>query len=465
MRKLWIGLLVLAILLFAAILIVPSFFDWNAHKKRIAAAVLEATGRELTIRGDIDVTILPSPGLRVADVRFANVYGAAAPDMVRLEEARVSIALGPLFEGRIAAVVTLVKPIINLETLKDGRTSWDLHTNKPAKKGETAKGGGPAGSAGLPFDVELQDFHIVDGTVSYFDARSGLFERIDRLKSNVSFDSLTGPFRVQGEGVLRGVPAEIEISTGRVTEKKPLPVSLALRSSRGNAAIQFQGQLSELTAAGEFRGEINATAADPGALIAAMTQRTAPAFLSQEFKLVTRIEASRPRIELNALQFNLGKARAAGIVELAFGDVPDVKIKLNSNNLDLDGLSLAPGAKPVSEATGPEARRASAKLPKEKKGDENFRFPENLNVSIQLNTDVVQIRKALVRDVSVLASLHKGRLTIVNAQATMPGNSQLGVKGTVTSGKTDVALDVDLRARSDNLREAIQWFGIDVSDG
>ena len=115
MKKLGIALVAVLVLLVAAVLIAPSFVDWNAHKERITTAVREATGRELTIRGDIDVTILPSPALRVEDVRLSNIQGAGAPDMVRLNEARVSVAFGPLFEGRLATVVTLVEPVINLE--------------------------------------------------------------------------------------------------------------------------------------------------------------------------------------------------------------------------------------------------------------------------------------------------------------------------------------------------------------
>jgi len=470
MRKLWIGLLVLAVLMFAAVLIVPSFFDWNAHKKRIAAAVLEATGRELTIRGDVDVTILPSPGLRVSDVRFANVYGAAAPDMLRLDEARVSIALGPLFEGRLAAVVTLVKPIINLETLKDGRTSWDLHT-RPSGAGAVAAGKPPARDekpvahsplAGLPFDVELRNFRIVGGTVSYYDARTGFFERIDRLKSNVSFDSLTGPFRIQGEGQLHGVSAGIELSTGRVTPGAPLPLLLTLRSPRGGAEIRFQGKLSEPSADGVLRGEISADAANPGALFADMTRETAPAALSHGLGLTARVEASRSKVDVSALQFSLGKARAAGVASATFGQVPDVKIKLNSTNLDLDDILSGTGAKPGPASVDTTAQHASARLPASASSGKSI-LPANLNASIQANADVIQFRNALVRDFALLGSLHKGRFTLLTAQATMPGNSKVEAKGTVTSQKDDMALDIDLQARSDNLREVLQWLGADVA--
>ncbi|MCG8546438.1 MAG: AsmA family protein, partial [Alphaproteobacteria bacterium] len=137
MKKLLIGLVALVVLLIAAVLIAPSFIDWNAQKQQITAAVRDATGRDLTIRGDIDITILPSPALRVEDVRFANVAGATSPDMVQLKEARVSVAFGPLFEGRLAAVVTLVRPIIHLEKLADGSASWNFAAADTAPAGDS----------------------------------------------------------------------------------------------------------------------------------------------------------------------------------------------------------------------------------------------------------------------------------------------------------------------------------------
>src|SRR3546814_1499498 len=53
----------LVVLLIAGVLIAPSFVDWKAYKGQIAAAVRDATGRELTIAGDIDLAVLPTPAL------------------------------------------------------------------------------------------------------------------------------------------------------------------------------------------------------------------------------------------------------------------------------------------------------------------------------------------------------------------------------------------------------------------
>ena len=55
------GLLGLIVLVVAAVLIGPSFVDWNAYKEEIASQVERATGRSLTIEGDIKLTIVPAP--------------------------------------------------------------------------------------------------------------------------------------------------------------------------------------------------------------------------------------------------------------------------------------------------------------------------------------------------------------------------------------------------------------------
>ena len=73
MKKLLIGIAVLLVVVIAALLIGPSFVNWNNHKADIIAAVRDATGRELAINGDISLRIIPAPALSVHDVRLAGL--------------------------------------------------------------------------------------------------------------------------------------------------------------------------------------------------------------------------------------------------------------------------------------------------------------------------------------------------------------------------------------------------------
>ena len=63
MKKLLIGVVAVGVLLVAAILIAPSFIDWNAHKQKITALVREATGRDLTISRKYRCHAPAEPGL------------------------------------------------------------------------------------------------------------------------------------------------------------------------------------------------------------------------------------------------------------------------------------------------------------------------------------------------------------------------------------------------------------------
>ena len=120
MRKLLIGLAITVVALIAAVLVVPSFVDWNGYKPEIQNAAKKATGRDLRLEGDIGLSILPSPSLSVEKVAFANIEGGSEPQMVRLDSLRVHVALLPLLSGKVHVTsVTLIKPTIVLEKMAD----------------------------------------------------------------------------------------------------------------------------------------------------------------------------------------------------------------------------------------------------------------------------------------------------------------------------------------------------------
>ena len=72
------------------------------------------------IDGDISAAILSTPTMSVAGIRFANVEGGSAPDMVDARDAEVRVALFPLIQGNVQIEEHhLVKPMILLEKLAE----------------------------------------------------------------------------------------------------------------------------------------------------------------------------------------------------------------------------------------------------------------------------------------------------------------------------------------------------------
>ena len=175
-----IGIVLVAFV--GAVLVVPGLIDWNDYKTEIAARVRAATGREATLKGDIRLSLLPAPALSVADVSLASLPGAQDPQTVRLKRLDVRIALAPLLSGQIKVeTIRLVDPVLVLETLADGRRTWDFapvpgagdFAPVPGAGGPKPGGAatpGPSRASGLA--VNLDNIFIENGTVVVRDARA-----------------------------------------------------------------------------------------------------------------------------------------------------------------------------------------------------------------------------------------------------------------------------------------------------
>ena len=195
MRKVLIAIVSLVIVLAAAVLVVPSLIDWNGYKPEIQAAARDATGRELKIQGDLSMSILPTPTLSVADVSLANVEGATTANMASLDSLDVSVALFPLLSGDIRVTsVTLVKPVITLEKLPDGRANWEFDSGENAEAGA----GDPSSNAGDAPALAIDEAVIEDGQLVYRDATTGAEHILSDINLEISAGGLQGPFEIDG---------------------------------------------------------------------------------------------------------------------------------------------------------------------------------------------------------------------------------------------------------------------------
>ena len=101
MRWKWV-LGIITVLILAVIVtlyIVLSSYDFNNLKPTITEAVRDATGRELTLGGDIELKIGLIPVLVVEDVRFQNASWGSRPEMAKIKRFELQVALIPSSPG------------------------------------------------------------------------------------------------------------------------------------------------------------------------------------------------------------------------------------------------------------------------------------------------------------------------------------------------------------------------------
>ena len=496
MRKILIGLAATIVLLLAAALVGPSFVDWNKFKPEIAERVKAATGRDLAIGGDISLSILPAPTLSAHNVTLANMPGAREPIMASLKSLGVRVELVPLLQGRIKVEsLTLVEPVIALEALADGRHNWDL-TPPGAPSGAAPPAGTASKAVAQPAPpvapqpatesktepktrggeaIEIGSFSIENGTVTYRDDASGTTERIEKLNTEITAESLAGPISVDGDLVVRGIKLAIKAETGKFTAS-PIPLHLDVSLPDADAKLSFGGSLSALNADGQVTGKISAEGSDLSRVAALIQQGAKPAFpapLAQKFSAAGDVSGSAKAIAIKDLKLALGDTLASGAVTVGMGPPLRIDVTAAMTSLELDpwiasataaksetkndagaGDNQKPGAAPSPAPSGaPSTPLAAA----------GFALPKTVTATLDLSIGAAVYQRDLIRDVKLRAALDGGKLLIQQASASFPGGSSLSATGTLAGDGGKPAFDGSVAVLSDNLRGTFDWLKIDTS--
>ena len=113
LRKILVAAFLVVVVLIAALYAFLSLYDFNKFKPMIAKAVKEATGRELTIAGNIEFELGVRPTLIVENVRFQNASWSSTPDLARVKRMEVQIAVAPIIFGKFDfARLVLIEPAV-----------------------------------------------------------------------------------------------------------------------------------------------------------------------------------------------------------------------------------------------------------------------------------------------------------------------------------------------------------------
>ena len=227
-------------------LIGPSFIDWNRYKGELTHQIKKLTGRELSINGDIRVSLLPTPSLSAQDLALTNLEGATAEHMLTLKSAEVRVALAPLLNGKIKVkTINLVEPVVNLERMADGAENWDLHAEQSADIIALSEDSGDLFKPDLrvPLSIAMNTINVENATITYKDIGSGKSERVDKISASITAVSLLGPIEAKGAAVLRGLPIDFDIRVGEIIHGRTVPIHLRAKERQVRAPFRLAALL------------------------------------------------------------------------------------------------------------------------------------------------------------------------------------------------------------------------------
>jgi AsmA protein len=168
-----LGLIVgaVVVLLVVAAVAVTMLFDPNDYKDEITAAVQNATGRQLTLDGDLELAVFPSIRIAMGSAALSNAAGFGDEPMARIGSATLSVALLPLLSQRIeVSEARLAGLELNLARNRAGANNWqDLGGATAQTDAPAADGGG----ASADLDLGVDAIVIEDARIVWNDAATG----------------------------------------------------------------------------------------------------------------------------------------------------------------------------------------------------------------------------------------------------------------------------------------------------
>lgn len=173
-KKLFLALVVLVVVLVLAAVALVLFVDVNRFKPQIESLVAEQTGRNLSIDGDLSLSLFPRLALSLPPTTLSEPDGQGQP--FSIQGASVGVAVMPLLSGSLQAEVVRLEGLrAKLVIHEDGSTSID---DLIGAGGEAAPGGSgepPAEGGGrMPLnEIRIGGLEIVDAAVTVDDRQRG----------------------------------------------------------------------------------------------------------------------------------------------------------------------------------------------------------------------------------------------------------------------------------------------------
>lgn len=407
--------------------------DVNEYKGEIAEQVKSATGRDLQIAGDMDLSLSFSPAITVDDVTFANAEWGSGPSMAKLGHVAVEVSLLPLLTGDVQVKKLVLRDLdLLLETDGEGKGNWEFPgaTAEPAES--TSSGGGTIPWVGV---VEVQNLRVTwrDGqteqTTSF--ALASFTGRSDGPSDPLAFE-LAGALNDQ-EFSGKGTTGALTTLTG----DDPFPFDVTLTAGGANVGAKGTVRMAEVP---ELDAEVTVSGDD----LATVGKLAGAAVPSGKFRLAATLSGTAEAVTVKGLQASLGETNLAGDASIDLkGTRPAIKARLTSSMIDLDAL------RPQESAAEPKADTKDTA-----KTDEKRVFPDDplpldglhaADADITLNAGTVRVNKMNFRDLAVTVVLKDGTLTVnpmtaAIADGTLNNQITLVAKGDVLALNADTTI-------------------------
>lgn len=164
--------LALALLIVIAIVLISQVVDPNDYRENIVSVVKTQTGRDLTLDGDLTISVFPWLGVRTQQLSFSQPSEIGG-EMVVVKTAQLRLKLLPLISSRVEIdTVVLESPKLRIITLADGTNSFS-GLSEGDEEAPVEEAVASTGNTGTAVALVIQGLELTDGELLWDDQQAG----------------------------------------------------------------------------------------------------------------------------------------------------------------------------------------------------------------------------------------------------------------------------------------------------
>ncbi len=355
-----------AVVIIAAMLLIPMFVDVQKYKPVLESKVTEATGRPFSVGDDLRLSLFPWAGVSFSDLRLGNPAGFAEKDFVTVKSFEVRIKLLPLISKNVQIKRFVVnEPRFTLITDKKGRANWEQP--KPSKQPKPPSKDAPTqkeeksppvdtGRFELPIGaLTAGNLAIINGSALWDDRTSGTRKEILQINLALKDVSLERPIQLAFSALVDQKPVSIEGFVGPLGQgfqAATIPIDLSLKAFK-QLAIQFKGSFDNPLTNPAVNMDIKIAEFSPRKLIAELglefPVKTSDPEALNRITLKTHVKADAGQVSLSNGTMGLDQSKLNFSATAAEFSRPNLKFDLELDQINLDRYMPPPSDQPPAE--------------------------------------------------------------------------------------------------------------------
>ena len=451
---------ILLIAMIVAAYVILSTYDYNKFKPRIAKVVEDATGRKLTLAGDIDLEVGLSPTLVVEDVSFQNATWGSRPELAKLKRFEIQIALLPLILKRIAVKkILLVSPDILVETDSSGKSNLDFET----EEGESQE---PEDKKSVRFPrVRLLQVLIRNSRITYKDGRSTKTYVLTGQTLRSTSKDYDSPLKVEFKGTCNDIPLEFEGTLGPIhalaDSKQSWPLDLTIKAA--GTIVSVEGSIKDVMNLKDMTVAVHVEGRSIPEVARLLPMSDVPDV--GPFKIGLGLSDVAPETyKISNLKVAFGDSDLKGSAELSLAKKrPRFTATLSSQNLDLrpvlSQIELISGPR---EPVGKSKKKHDKILPTDHLPLDVLKYAD---ARLKFNARAFLLPRLAINDLTFNMVLDEGHLMVERLEATIGGGTLDAQIDLNVQGK-DAMLQAELQINQLDLDRMLKKLGLeDVAEG